>query len=1138
MKLRLFIIIAALACSTAANAQGLGKSKFGDDNGAKSTTDTTRSATTNVRQVQTLAAVGTSSNYYTECYEKIVNRNGLWKGVGTPLTPTQAKHKNAYYKLMRPQNAAPNSPFTKMQIVDFAGNLSTDLTYEPYIGDADGSKIDFSKVCQAEKIFWQGRMVQENMYDADGNLVTQFLVTPLSENEVMGHFINPDGVMPKVRDEEEYTYIYIKYDDNGFVSQIAFYNEHGTIVKNNDDAFKKLYVYDKNGNQLSNMSGDASGNPIIDNWGNSGYSYTYDSKGRCLTATCINHLGEPINMPSSRSSSRGVCKTIYTYDQWGNQTSCSYFDVYGVATTNPNGVHRFVSAYDDMGHKISYRALDPNGQLVNYSKTIAMYTARYDKDGNMVFKEFRDENGRFTTDGDCLWIREYKNGKRVLYVDYNSTTGLDTVMNYKRVDFAGGDTIWNIASGYINVELKDEKDRMTYDAYYDLDGNPKAQYGYHKIVYRYTDGIKHSIRETRYLDTKGNPMDIHDEDYGREYNVRITEVDSVNRIMITTELDGDRIIDKWANPQNEDYSAWTGLMYYDSLGIRGRSFKSDGFYYRMERVVDAQGNTYSYQAFNEFDEPAYNMRGDWDNAIIYSLNILEEANYRDENGDTIPSDSDQRKEFKNSLYKAFIIELIDSTALKLGLMTGDVLVRYGDWIYVNPRTSGGYWRNILCYEMIRKANTNKTAIVMRHDPVTKTSRLIELNLPEGTPQQLGFLYHAMIMTEKETKRYNNVIAEGLQSAIPDYSSSTDPMPTTLQLSYNNCDFADNDRVDFIFPCKIGSKTNTQVFRGGFKQNAVVLGWEPYLNGSSHFYSCHNENEEMEDAFERNYDSIVLHYTADGRSVLRYTFYDDDFRRYVIRSNTRCPDASAFYALADSLQEVFAQRESTRPQIPSLKPHEAAEQLLTLKGSEKTGDDLKSLYLWIYDEFTNVSDIYEVSYETDSLTFDDIRYAKGILSNIDLSEYTYLEYIDEDGEPANEWVMINKNKITEIVRVREKGLLFFIGDGIGIPRKTLTTIKYDDDEEDGYFYTNGLDGNYILLRLNQWRLGNDFTNFTDGDRSEPWPLYFVPVPKEGDKRIGKVTKLNMHIGDYGIRTEDVEVSDEVYFDALNKARKLK
>lgn len=1140
MKLRLFITIAALACSVAVSAQGIGQSELlQKDNGTQAPSGTEESTTT-VRQVQTLTTVVSSNDYHIECYEKIVNQNGLWKGIGTPLTPTQRQHKSAYFKLMRPQNAAPNSPFTKMQIVDFAGNLCSDLTYEPYIGEADGSKIDFDDVAQAEKIFWKGRLVQENMYKADGTLITQFLVTPLSENEVMGHFINPDGIMPQVRNEEKQTYIYIKYDDNGFVSRIAFYNENGTIVKNKDNAYMKLYQYDKNGNQLSNMSGDSNGNPIIDDWGNSGYCYTYDAKGHCLTATCINQFGEPMNMPSTSSSSYGVCQSVYTYDQWGNQTSCSYFDVNGIPQTNSKGVHRFVSEYDDMGHKISYRAFGSGGLLVNYYNTIAMYTAKYDKDGNLTFKEFRDKNGRFTTDGDCLWIRKYKNGKRVLYVDYNSTTGLDTIMNYKKVDFPGGDTIWNITNGYINVELRDAKDRMTSDAYYDLKGKPILHYGYHKIIYRYTDGRMHSIREARYLDTEGNPTDIHNEDYFHQdkYNVLITEVDSVNRIKITTEMDGDRVLDKYANQKNEDYSVTTALMYYDSLGFRGRTFKSDGFYYRMERVVDAQGNTYSWQAVNEFGEPSYNMNGDWDNATIYSLNILEEANYRDENGDTIPRDSDQLKEFKNGLYKAFCIELIDSVALSYGLMTGDILVRYGDWIYVDPRTSGGYWRNILCYETVRKANTNKIAIVMRHDPIAKTSHLIELNLPAGTPQQLGFIYHMMIMTNKETRRYNNVIAQGLGSSVSDYGSSTEPMQTTLHLTYNNCDFAEDHEVHFVFPDKIGSKSSTKVFHGGFKQNVVVLGWEPYINGDSHFYSCHEtEDESSEEAFSRDCDSMVLHYTVDGRTALRYTFIGSDFKYDMRRSSTVVPDASAIYALADSLQALYAQHETTVQQIPSLKPHDVADYLMSLKGSSNSGEELKALYLWVYDEFTNMDNIYEITYETDSLRFDEIKYAKGILSNIDLSDYTYLEYIDEDGEAASDWVIINKNKITEIVRVKEKGLMFFIGDGIGIPHKTVPIIRANSDE-DGYFSTHGLNDSYILLQFNQWRLGHNYDNVGAGDRSEAWPLSFVKLPSNGENRLGKVQKLNLPLSEYGIRSEDVEVSDEVYFEALSRARKIK
>lgn len=1136
MKIRTLITIAAVVCSLTANAQAFGRREFlQKDNGTKSTSDTASGATTTVRQVQTLAAVEKGNYYYTECYEKIVNQNGLWKGVGTPLTPTQARHKNAYYKLMRPQSAASNSPFTKMQIVDFAGNLSTDLTYEPYIGEADGSKIKFDDVCQAEKIFWQGRMVQENMYKADGTLVTQFLVTPLSENEVMGHFINPDGIMPQIRDEEEYTYIYIKYDDNGFVSQIAFYNEHGTIVKNNDDAFMKLYVYDKNGNQLSNMSGDASGNPIIDNWGNSGYKYTYDSKGKCLTATCINQLGEPINMPSSKSSSCGVCKTVYTYDQWGNQTSSSYFDVNGIATTNSKGVHRFVSGYDDMGNRIYYRALDPNGQLVNYSKTIASFTAKYDKDGNMVFKEFRDENGRFTTDGDCLWIRKYKNGKRVLYVDYNSTTGLDTVMNYKRVDFPKGDTIWNFSSGYINVELKDNKDRMILDAYYDLDGHPTRRFGYHKIIYTYTDSHKHSVRETRYYDTDGTLVNIANEDFNHDYNVIITEVDSVNRIKITTELDGDRILDKYANEKNEDYSITTALMYYDSIGLRGRTFKSDGFFYRMERVVDAKGDTYSWQAINEFGEPSFNMTGDWQSASIYSLNILEEANYRDENGDTIPRNSTQLKEYKDELYKAFCIELIDSVALRYGLLTGDLLVQYGDWNYVRPRTNGGYWRNILCYETVCQANSSKKVIVMRHDPVSKTSHLIALELPAGTPQQLGFVYHMMYMTNKETKRYRNVIEDTQLEFFSINGSST--TLASMSVPEANSDFDENDRVNFVFPDKIGKKSSTKVFRGGFKQNAIVLAWEPFAYGTSHLYRCNNPNEDFDDAFEHSCDSCVLYYTVDGKTIQRYMFIGSDFTYDMRRSNTRIPDGTNIYALADAVQATYDATHGPKPQVPALKPNEAADQLMGLNGTTRTSDTDKAFYLWLHDYFQNVSDYYEISVTFDSLSFDEIQYARDLLANIDFSDYVYLEYIDEDGDADNIYVIVKKNKITEIVKVSEKSIQFYAGDNIGVPRKTVTAIVADDDE-DGYFKRNGLNGTYILLQYKQWRLGKDFSCLSNTDTRASWPLTFVAMPKEGDKHIGKVQTITLPVDEYGISSEDIEVTDEVYFEALEKARKIK
>ena len=1079
------------------------------------------------------------SKYYSECYAKVVNRYGFWQGVGPKLTKDDIRHMRGYVKLLRPAGQPSTAPFTHMQVLDPFGELDNN-SYGPILANPFGNDKGISSswewklkyICQFEKIYRNGVVIQENMYNDDGKLVLQYFPTSVSKNQIIGHYTDAYGTLAKLRKDEKCTYLGITLDNNGYESQVSFMDTDGRLRRNGDDAFIQLFKRDSNGNYIQITSADAVGNPIIDNCGNCGWQYTYDKNGHIETSTCINQFGLPQRMSKKRDNhTKDMIRARYTYDRWGNVLTESFYDETWNPDTITGGIHRYVYTYSLYGNTTSMRAEGLDGHLAPKQEA---WRQVLDNHGHRVYYVALNSDSLLSSNGTCISRAHYENGDKIWEEKYTSPNGVDSVLSSRYVRTPSCDSTFNYDNGYINIERYDERRRLVSDEYYDLNGSPIQRLNYHKHTITYSDSACCTIKEGRYLDENDHPCKIVN-DYWRWYNIEVvthdpihktysdleydgqmlirsTVVDSVKRQRTITKYNEGRIVEKYGFDLSENCENVEGQLFFDSIGCHGRTFKANALYYKARKHINIQGNTVAWQGFNEFGEPSYILNGDWDGASLYCTNVVGDPYYYDENGDSIPRVSKELRSFKNKLSKAFCIELINPVALKYGLRTGDLIVRYGDWHYPKPSTAGRYRESLLCMESVRKATKEKTMIVMRQDGGTNTSQLIELEMPVGTPKELGFVYHMLYLTEKEKKRYEDVVKCSRSNVV---------------LDSINTGIGEKTKVHFFTPYKVGDDSNKELFRNGLKENVVIIAFEPHVNGKSYLLPC---NSDLINHFGgHELDSVTLHYTVDGKNILHRMLSKKEVEEGGRHSYTSVDEASNIYALADSLQKQFDEKHLVERIV--LKPHDAAERLLKIPSAKTTQND-GSRYRGIgVGKYGNVNSFYNVYIDYDSLSYDDMFLANNIIRNVDFSDYCYMHNDKDYG-----FFLEEKGRFTECTWTTNKGLVF-LSDSVDFYDKSLITAEVKDS---GFFRQKGLNGKYVILKCNNWSFGKKKIELSNiikagGHRT------FIMVKLEGEEgnyTLGHKVKLKAPGGELDIELGWESVSDKIFYNAYKLAEHIK
>ncbi len=1058
------------------------------------------------------------SNYYAECYLNIVNQYGFWKGVGKPLSKSEIKHASGYFKLLRPKGLSSNAPFTHLQIFGTHGQLENN-SYGPYLANPFGNdngislrwRYELEEVCQCEKISRDGILIQENMYDSSGTLILQYFPTTVSENHIMGHYVDPWGALAVLRDNSDVTYISIHLDSNGYMASIAFMDKDGRLKRNSDDAFMTQYENDKNGNQIRVMSADIFGNPIIDNYGNCGWVNTYDYRGNILTGRCINHRGEPMRMPKKQKDATDAWQYKRHYDKWGRLDTLSYYDSTGKPDTVTGSIHRHIYEYDEYGNLTSYRTEGLSRTLVNFGDDLAWLSRKYDKRGNIIRESRWNKDTLLTSDGTCVYRYEYMQTGAKLTLGYKTTDGHDTILTYKHFESGKCDTTWYYGGQSINIVNKDSLGRALCDVYYDMNMNPIISInGYHKLEYEYiVDTQKRSSIEVKRLtDSLGNPCDMTASRYWRDYNIQITEIDSIKHTKIFSKFDGQKLLERYGYYYTDDFSSSIGDIDFDIIGMPSRSYHNNPLCYTAVATRTESGKVMTICGRNEFDEPSYILYGDYDGSAIYCMDISSDRWYYDEYGDTIPWNGN--KSLKNNLYKSFCVELIDSIGLNLGLRSGDLIVSYGDWNYPEPSRLGRAWENTLIYETAIKASTEKDVIVIRHHPEKQSSELVKITLPEGTPKQLGFVYHMLYMTSKEKERYEQTVkAQGEQ----------------VGLTPNNTNFDGGKRINFIVPYKFNGDTSyTFAFRNGFDENAIILAWQLFDKDKTSFFNCYRGCSSYYKFINQDYDSIALYYTVDGVTAKRWTMHvsnENMFFNSTYCSNTNeFNNTGQFRHLSDSLQREYEASHEVHHE--HLSPHQVEARLLELSGTRKIEVDTTvfSKNGWYYGD---VKKAYRVIVNWDSLSIEEIIKAEELLAHIDYSDYTYILNKTYDYAYFHE----EKRHFNEAVWTYDNSIMFLEGD-LTMRDKLVLVITA---EADGQLGDAGIVGDYVLLQYNEWFFGMnniDFERVINNAFGEEKTIIIAPITeKDGKVILGRKKKHKFKEGELEFSYYWMTVSDEIF-----------
>jgi hypothetical protein len=522
-----------------------------------------------------------------------------------------------------------------------------------------------------------------------------------------------------------------------------------------------------------------------------------------------------------------------------------------------------------------------------------------------------------------------------------------------------------------------------------------------------------------------------------------------------------------------------------------------------------QGDAIAWRCENEFGEPTYVQFGDWDNASRW---VSRSGDYLlDEHNDSITSAHNPWEEVP----KAFCIEVIDSTALSLGLRSGDILMRYGEWHYSEPSAEyHRYYENTLIYETVDKANVSKTVVVMRHNTEDGTSNLVSLTMPPGTPRQLGFQYHIIYMTERETLRYTQTVKR--------YAMTNELSRT------NNCQEGE-EKVWFFVPYKVGDAGNISGYNDGLNENAVILAFVAYIGGEPYAITYNNQKIDMGKAASEGNDSTVIYYTADGQTVKSFTMTEAPYN-YGRRSYTSMiPDNAALRLLADSLL-------STLPSLPHdstmRSPEDAMTDVYMLSAGQRETIEGKAGWIkYIYDTGEmpprGVDSNRRVWIEPDESSIADIIATEDMLTNIDWTGYTCIP----DSSGSFSYYMMNDSTATELYRLSDYSIEHFTGN-----LKVKFNLIVLNTQEEGYMHEQGLQGSYVLIALNGWKYGQDFNSYLSSMNAATYTATLAPITESANGyKIGRNITLSTTEG-LGASISLQQVDYGLFREVLKRAKK--
>ena len=687
------------------------------------------------------------------------------------LTAQEATHAGLSYRYIEKDE---RGYFGRLECVNGYGKYSTNSPLnETLLIDPDSENNGnmehpeivkrMSSVCQW--LFQRddlGRLLQQNAYDANGDLVYSFNLVWTDSLHASGFYTDAWG-LPIVQQCDTVslsTSPFLTFSSEGYNIQIDYIDEEGYPVYNREGVFRTVMAYDSKGNNLERWSCDDIGNRMMNNFGYSGLIRTYDIYNRLITYRKVDTKGTPLPFDIAIVGNDPI-EIRYINDRYGNTLSRSYWDSEGEPSCDEDGVHKIRQTYNNRGQVTVKAHYDMQGRPVASDDSERCFTvSEYDERGNrVVLKELE-------TDSITLAKHKQLNSEILAKYDSRGDTIEASTYNYydgqrirtrfiRKKNLTG--EVWrevfltsSKGNYYLEVQAFDSNgnlDSKRFLSYPERKPITVPDFGYsikrydkvhpHKGVFQY---------DTYYLNQDSVLcMPLPDEN---DFAHRLDIYDSIACIQRVMEWDTEgnltcNLIHYYPDASMSNSSAMQKMNFKNVPGIVGNT---GPYSFKLITQQDLYGKIKCIRAYNEWNEPALISNLSWG---YHALKIINGKNhFYDENN--------QRKYLYDNPYSAYIVEVISDQGYQIGLKDGDVLVRFGNAM-IEPENEN---RELLSYECVRLASeASKYIWVLRHDVPNHKSSVLKIKLGKGTFRELGFQLHPVLYTKREAERFTEAREE-------------------------------------------------------------------------------------------------------------------------------------------------------------------------------------------------------------------------------------------------------------------------------------------------------------------------------------------------------------------------------------------
>jgi MTH538 TIR-like domain (DUF1863) len=400
-----------------------------------------------------------------------------------------------------------------------------------------------------------GHITQVECYGSDGNLAVRKTGSARTKSSFDGRgnltelsFFAADG--RPVRAAPNYcARITFEFDARDTPSAWNCFGEDGKLALNSQGIARFTYGYDPTGNRIAEDYFGEDGKPILVGSCQCAHSRrTYDRNGNTAEIRFSGIDGEPVN---------GIERTVFRYDEQGNETEFSHLGADGKLVLNQDGYAKIAAIYDSradmtratylgtdntpilsrLGYAGTSYAYDSRGKESERSffhvdgKPImtafgdAGYTSLYDTSGNLIEQASFDANRKpaLNANGFSIIRTTFDDRNREIEVVYLNT---DAKLVISRNGYAGyrqsfDDRDEPSEKTYFGVDHKPmavsgvARERLARDAAgnlseratFDVDGKPTPfALGVARITFAYDDWNQET--EARYFDKAGQELPI------------------------------------------------------------------------------------------------------------------------------------------------------------------------------------------------------------------------------------------------------------------------------------------------------------------------------------------------------------------------------------------------------------------------------------------------------------------------------------------------------------------------------------------------------------------------------------------------------------------------------------------------------